>query len=462
MILSLEEYKWPMKPPHRPYAHQKETAEFLIRNKRAYVLSDLGVGKTLSVLWATDVLFEFGKIRKVLIVCPLSTIRVVWGREIFTHFPHRQWAVAHGTRDQRVYAIRSDVNYVIINHDGLKVVESEIVAEKFDIVVFDELTAFKTVTADRSKCAQRVAKSVRSCWGITGAPTPNSPTEAFGQAKVVNPSNPFLPRYFSKFRDMVEVQVAPYVWVPKPDAKRIVHQVLQPSIRHDRDVCLDLPPVVHHVREVAMSAHQAKVYADIRDELIHSYKKGDVTASNAAVKLSKLLQVSAGTVYDDTGGVLTVDSSPKDDALLEVFDELGRTKMIVVSAFKSSVERLTAFFRSKKIRAEFIHGDIGMNKRAEIMDSFTDRDLQVLVIQPQTVSHGVNLTVSSTIVWQSYVASGETYNQMNGRITRAGQTKKQFVIHLINSKAEAHILRILQDKMRVSDEVLKMFETGDL
>ncbi|MFT7967438.1 hypothetical protein ACMYM5_23140, partial [Salmonella enterica subsp. enterica serovar Enteritidis] len=73
---------------------------------------------------------------------------------------------------------------------------------------------------------KRIADKCKGVFGLTGAPTPNSPTEAFGQAKVVNPTNPYLPRYFTEFQDQVEQQIGPYIWIPKPDATNVVNKVL--------------------------------------------------------------------------------------------------------------------------------------------------------------------------------------------------------------------------------------------
>lgn len=463
MLKSYEEYQWPMKnPEHRPFQHQKETVEFFLRNKRAFNLSDLGTGKTLCALWAADILMCFGKIRKVLIISPLSTIRVVWAKEIFTNLPHRRYAIAHGNSEIRVKAIQSDSDFVIINHDGIKSVESEIIREKFDIIIIDELTAYKNATSDRSKCMQRIANKAYAVWGLTGAPTPNGPSEAFGQAKVVNPNNPFLPRYFTKFKQMVETEIAPYVWVPKPEAKKIVHQVLQPAVRYERDQCLDLPPVFSSIIDIEMSSEQRRAYDSIKKELLHEYDEGLITASNAAVKLSKLLQIAAGSVKDDSGAIYHLDCSPKDQEILETFEELGRSKLIIVSAFRASVERQCQFLKDQKIRCEFIHGDVSSNERTRIINNFQDGDGQILVLQPQATSHGVTLTAASTIIWQSLVPSGEVYIQMNGRITRAGQTKKQYVKHLICSSAERHLYRLLTDKCNLSNGVLDMFTNKDL
>lgn len=462
-MFSYDQYLWPMKnPDHRPFTHQRETTEFLIRNKRAYVLSDLGTGKTLCPLWAFDILFCYGKVRRMLIICPLSTLRVVWAKEIFNNFPHRKYAVAHGNHDERVRAIRGNAEFVIINHDGIKNVEDEIIRAGFDIVVIDELTAYKNATSERTKCMMRIASKAKAVWGMTAAPTPNSPSEAFGQARVVNPNNPFLPRYFTKFKQMVETEVAPYVWVPKPNAKDIVFQVLQPSVRYERDKCLDLPPVFNSVIELKMSTEQEKAYEAVKRELFYEYQSGQISAVNAAVKLSKLLQIAAGAVKNDDGSILYFDCSTKDNEILETFEELGRTKLLIVSAFRASVERQCQFLKDQKIRCEFIHGDVKEKERARIVNNFQDGDGQILVLQPQTMSHGVTLTAASTLMWQSLTPSGETHLQMNGRITRAGQTKKQYVKYLISCGAERHLYRILTDKLDLSTETLKLFCDEDL
>lgn len=462
MITSIDQYQWPMRAGFKPFDHQKQTTAFLLQNKRAYVLSELGTGKSLCPLWALDILRIFGRAKKMLIISPLSTLRVVWGAEVFRHLPHLRYSIAHGNHDMRVRAIKSNVEFVIINHDGIKSVESELIAEQFDIILIDELTAYKNSQSERSKCMQRISKKAKAVWGMTGAPTPNGPTEAFGQCRIVNPDNPYLPKYYTKFRAMVETEIAPYVFIPKPEAKDIVYKILQPAIRFERADCLDLPPCFEVDIELEMEANQKIAYENIRKELLHEHSTGEISAVNAAVKLSKLLQISAGAVKDDEGNICYFDISSKIDDILETFEESGGTKLLVMSAFRASVERVCQILQDKKIKCKFIHGGVNPNERANIVNEFQDGDLEILVLQPQTMSHGVTLTASSTIIWQSYVPSGETYVQVNGRITRAGQDKKQYIRHQVSSKAERHILNILQRKGDMSKEVLKLFVDGDL
>ena len=460
---SYSEYRWPLgNPRHKPFAHQVKTTEFLLANKRAYVFSDLGTGKTLSALWAADILIEMGHIRKVLIIAPLSTIQSVWGQEIFYNFPHRYYAVAHGTREERVRAIQSQAHFVIMNFDGIKICYDELVAAKFDLIIVDELTAFKNAMSDRSKVMRRLAAKCPAVWGMTGLPIPNSPVEAYGQGKVVNPSSPCLPMYYGQFRDMVVTQLTMGVWVPKPNAEAIVYQALQPSIRYTRDECLDLPPVLHQYLDVPMTVEQNRLYTAMKRELYAQYEAGEITAVNAGVLLMRLLQISAGAVTDTDGNICYCDSDGKIEAISETFESLGRTKLIVVAAFVAVVERLNQVMTEKGVRCDYIHGGVSVQKRTEIIERFQHGDLQMLILQPAATSHGITLTASSTIVWHSLVASGEVYNQMNARITRAGQDKKQFVIHLISSAAEKRLVRILEGKTNMANEIMKLFADKEL
>lgn len=457
-MLAFEDYLWPMKNPnHKPFKHQKESTIFFLNNKRAYNFSDLGTGKTLSALWACDLLFCNQKIKKVLIISPLSTLQSVWGREIFDNFPHRRYTIAHGTKDKRISCIKSNSDFVIINHDGVVIVEDEIIREKFDIIIIDELTAFKKHTNNRTKSMIRISKSARAVWGMTGEPTPNGPTEAFGQAKVVNSENPFVPKYYTAFRQMVEYQVGPFTWVPTKDASKIVHQMLQPAIRFERDKCIDIPPCQYQDLIVEFTDEQKIAYAKMKEELILEYNNGMITASNAAVKFSKLLQIASGSVKDDSGQVYHLDNSNRMDQLWQIFEETHKTKLVVFCAFRASIASVVKYFQEKHVKVGQIHGDVDHKIRAKLIDEFQNSDLQVLVIQPQSSAHGITLTAANVIVWYSLVPSGETYRQANGRITRAGQTRKQLILHLIGCKAEQRILSILNNKAEMSNEILTLF-----
>lgn len=463
------EYAWPSRRADmKPFKHQVETATFLLQNKLAYNFSDLGTGKTLAHLWAYDFLMVNGKIDQVLVISPLTTMQSVWGSEIFFNLPHRKYRIAHGTRQQRVDAINSNADFVIINHDGISIpeVEAAIIAKiragKLRVIAIDELTAFKKHTTNRSKAMQRIAKAMITAGGgihgITGAPTPNKPTEAFGQAKCVNPNHPRVPKYFKQFQMQVEYQAGPYLWLPMDDAEKKVNMMLQPAVRYKRDDCIDIPECMYVTRIVEFTPQQKDLYKRMKDDMLVEYQAGEITAANAAVKMTKLLQIAAGSVKDDEGVVLKLDSSTRDDQLWEIFEETGRTKLVVAAAFRASIDHLVKFFQDKGVKVGTIHGSVDQKVRAELIRDFQDGDLQVLIIQPQSAAHGVTLTAANVIVWYSLIASGEIHVQFNGRITRAGQKKKQIIYYLIGCQAEKRILGLLESKGDMSHRVLDLFE----
>lgn len=459
-MFTIQEYAWPAREGLTPFNHQKTTVEFCLRNKRAFILNDMGTGKTLSVLWACDMLFEAKRIRKVLIISPLSTMRSVWQREIFFNMPHRRSAIAHGNRAQRLQAISSPVHFVIINHDGIKTCTDELVREAFDIIIIDELTAFKSSQSERTKTMMYITNPQRAkaVWGLTGEPTPNSPLEAYAQCKVVNPLNSVLPRYYTQYRDATMYQVNDYLWLPKEGSSNIVHRCMQPAIRFRREDCLDLPPTMHQTISVEFTKEQQEHYNRMKQEAYILHDKGEISASSAAIVLNKLLQISAGAVKTNEGEIAHIDYKPRFDSLLEILEQTPQKKLVVFATYVATIKRLTNDLQEAGIKAAAIFGDVDPKLRAQHIEDFQTGDLSVLILQPQSSAHGITLVAASTILWFSLIPSNELYRQGNARIVRPGQTRTTFIIHMVSSPAEQHIANILERKGNMSDEVLSLFK----
>lgn len=457
---SIENYSWPCFQGRKPFSHQKVTVKFLLAHKHALVLNDMGTGKTLSALWACDILLTIKKIRRILIIGPLSTLRTVWFNEIFMNMPHRTAAIAHGSPQKRIAALKSNCPFVIINHDGIKNFEDELIREQFDVIIIDELTAYKS-NSERTKCMTRLAKSAKAVWGMTGNLTPNSPLEAYHQCQVVVPESKWLPKYYTQYRDACMVQINEILWVPKPEAPQIVAMVAQPAIRFTRDQCLDLPDTTYQTMENALSPEQQKFYKTMTDAALIETESGDISAVNAAVKMNKLLQISAGAVKNDAGNVIEIGCKERIDMLLELFEETPQRKLVVFATYRASIELLMRELAKAGRKVACIHGDIPQNLRASLIHNFQTGDLEILILQPQSAAHGITLTASSTIVWFSLIPSNELFEQGNARIVRAGQTRKTFIYMFASTKAERRVATILQNKGDVSAEVQKIFEEGD-
>jgi SNF2 family DNA or RNA helicase len=218
-------YEWTGK--YAPFEHQKTTSSFLTLNKRAFCFNEQGTGKTASAIWSADYLLKQGEINRVLIICPLSIMESAWRDDLFTFAMHRTVDVAYGSAKKRKDIIASGVEFVIINYDGVEIVEEDIRNGGFDLIIADEATHYKNVQTKRWKALNRLITPKTWLWMMTGTPAAQSPLDAYGLAKLINPTA--VPRFFSSFRDQVMHKITNFKWIPKADATDRVFNALQPA-----------------------------------------------------------------------------------------------------------------------------------------------------------------------------------------------------------------------------------------
>lgn len=446
-------YKWT--GLNKPFEHQKITSSFLTLNRRAFCFNEQGTGKTASVIWAADYLMNLGIVKRVLVVCPLSIMDAAWRNDLFKFAMHRKVDVAHGKPEKRKEVINSDAEFVVINFDGVEIVGEELRNGGFDLIVIDEGNAYKNPQTKRFKALNTLLTPETWLWVLTGTPASQSPVDAYGLAKLVNPTG--VPRFGGAFRDLVMNKVTQFKWVPKPNAQDIVHKVLQPAIRFTKEQCLDLPDMTYTFRDVPLTAQQLKYYELLRKQLIVQAAGEEITTVNAAANLNKLLQLSGGAVYADTGEVVQFDASNRLAVLREVVEEASH-KVLVFVPYRHAIEVVSEDLKKHGYSTAVIHGGVSATHRADIFQRFqTKTDPQVLVIQPQAASHGVTLHAANTIVYWSPVMSVETYLQCNARVHRAGQKNPSVVVHLQGSGVEKRMYSMLQNKVDIHHKIVDLY-----
>lgn len=450
----LKNYDWT--GLHKPFDHQKTTASFLTLHKRAFCLNEQGTGKTGSVIWAADYLIKQGRVKRVLVICPLSIMDSAWRADLFKFAMHRSVDIAHGSADKRRAVIEGNSDFVIINFDGVEVVSDAIDKGGFDLIVVDEANAYKNAQTNRWKVLNKLVKPDTWLWMLTGTPAAQSPLDAYGLAKLVNPQG--VPKFFASFKDMVMYKVTQFKWVPKPSALDTVFNSLQPAIRFTKEECLDLPEMTYVNREVTLTKQQQKFYTLMKNRMVMEAAGEEITAVNAAVNLSKLLQISCGAVYSDTGEVVEFDIKNRYAVLKEVIEE-SNNKVLVFVPFKHAIDLVSAKFAEDGISAEIIRGDVPVTRRTDIFKRFQETpEPKVLIIQPQSAAHGVTLTAADTVVWWGPTSSLETYAQANARVHRAGQRHPSVVIRLQGSNAEKHVYKMLDNKNDIHTKIVDLYK----
>ena len=470
----MQDYDWPCAPGIKPYESQKLAANFAVLHRRCFNLSDMGVGKTLATLWAADFLmsqYPKGECRA-LIVAPLSTLQRVWTDAVGKNFlGRRTFEILHGSAKQRLEALARPADFYIINPDGVGVgahtrkrfeldgFSRELAArDDIKLAVVDEASAYKDASTKRHRIARLVFGKKPYLWLLSGTPTPNAPTDAHGLAKLVNNA-------FGKSKRTLQqetmIQVSNFIWKPMKDGYDKARKLLTPSIRFDIKDVWDGPEMTTQQREVPLTEQQVKLMADLKRDLQVMVKQGSpITAANEAAARQKFLQISMGAIYDERHKVHLIDAKPRLNELKEVIEQ-APGKLLIFAGLTSVVELL--YKELKHWSREIVNGNVSQKERARIFQNFqSDVEPRLLIADPGTMAHGLDLYAAQTVVWYGPTDKTELYLQANKRAHRPGQKHPVTVVQIVSNKLEREIFHRLETNTTLQGALLDMVRKGEL
>lgn len=187
-----------------PHDYQKYAIEYIEEHPVAAVLLSMGLGKTVITLTAIRHLMARGEVRSVLIVAPLRVARSTWPDEIgkWDHLKGLAYSVAVGTERERKAALLQKTPIHIINRENLQwLVEESGLPFRYDMVVIDELSSFKSYQSKRFRSLMKVRPGVRRIVGLTGTPSSNGLMDLWAEYRVLDMGKR-LGRFISKYREM--------------------------------------------------------------------------------------------------------------------------------------------------------------------------------------------------------------------------------------------------------------------
>jgi SNF2 family DNA or RNA helicase len=472
----MTDYDWPAPPELVPYESQRITANFLVTHPRSFILSDMGVGKTNAILWAADWLMRHYPKGTccALVVAPLSILQRVWGDAVFRNFlGNRTYAVLHGTAEQRLSALERPADFYLVNHDGVgtgahtqKRLElagfSKALADRDDIriAIVDEASAYKDGTTKRHRLARLVFGSKEYLWLASGTPTPNAPTDAYGLAKLVN--NAFG-KSFTNFKLDTMYQAFPgsFKWLPRKDGYDKARKLLTPSVRFDIKDVWDGPEMTTQQREVPLTEQQKKLMADLKRDFVIRVKSGEpISAANEAAARQKFIQISLGAVYDEQHKAHLLDAKLRIEELKAVIRE-APGKLLIFAPLTSIVtllyKELSAWSR------EIVNGDTSQKDRARIFQDFQQGpDPRLLIADPGTMAHGLDLWMAQSVVWYGTTDKTELYLQANKRAHRPGQKFPVTIVQLVSNALEREIYKRLESNTALQGALLDVVRKGEL
>ena len=161
-----------------PHDYQAYATDFILTHPEAAVLLDMGLGKSVITLTAIQELcLNAFEISRVLVIAPLRVARDTWPAELqkWDHLQGLSYSVAVGTEKERMAALMRPAFLHIINRENVQwLVEDSGLPFRYDMIVIDELSSFKSWQAKRFKSLLKVRPSVKRIVGLTGTPSSNA------------------------------------------------------------------------------------------------------------------------------------------------------------------------------------------------------------------------------------------------------------------------------------------------
>ncbi|HEL9644511.1 TPA: DEAD/DEAH box helicase [Streptococcus suis] len=431
--------------------YQVVAKDFIMGHPYAAVILDMGMGKTATTLSAVnELMFDRFEVTKVLVIAPLRVANTVWSDEIeqWSELRHLRYSKIVGTPKQRKVALQKDADIYIVNRENLPwLVEQCSPYFKWDMVVIDELSSFKSWQSKRFKAFMAMRPYMKRIVGLTGTPSSNGLMDLFAEFKVIDGGErlgrfigEFRSRYFEEGRRNGNIV---YEYIPMDYAEcQIQDRISDITISMKALDYLDMPELISTKKLVRMTEKEKEKYIQFKKEYVLSELDGlEVTAANAASLTNKLVQLSNGAVYSDDHTVVPLHEQ-KLDALEDILESANGEPVLVAYWFKHDLARIIGRLEKLKVKSRVL-------KTEEDIREWNKGNVPVGLLHPAGAGHGLNLQKGGHhLVWFGLTWSLELYQQTNARLWRQGQEAETVVIqHIVTEGTiDEEILKALENK----------------
>src|SRR3990167_8894035 len=413
------------------FPDQKKAIDFELKTNTVFDTSEPGTGKTRVRIEV------FAKRRTrggkcMLVLAPKSLLRSAWEADIRRYQPWLKVSVAFASNREKAFKEKADV--YVTNHDAVKWLAKQDATffSRFDYLVVDESEAYKHHTSQRSKAVAKIRKHFKYRATMNGLPTPNGICDIWHQVFIVDDGKRLGQSFFA-FRSAacVPEQVGPQPnmlkWVDKAGIEDVVGKLIKDiSIRNKLK---GVPPnVIRPPTPFYMdTGHKAK-YKEMEDEARLLLKTGKVTAVNAAVLSTKLLQIASGAVYDEFENyhVISTDRYEMIGDMLEV-----RKNSVVFFLWTHQRDLLIEDLKKRGLTYMVIDGSVSDKQRLENIQMYEQGMFRVALLHPKSAAHGITLVRAKSTIWASPTFDLAWWVQGNARIARIGQKDQTETISVV-------------------------------
>ena len=465
----------------KPYKHQIIALEKGWEALEFAYFMEMGTGKSKVLIDNACMLYDNGKIRGLLIICPKGVMSTWIENELPAHLPLHittriaRWSTNHTSAKKaeinNLFQPNDDLNILVINIDALITKKGSLVIDSFlnarlCMMAIDESTVVKNPKAKRTKAAIKFSTHARYRRILTGSPVTKSPLDLYGQCDFLNPHLLGFSSYYG-FRNRYAImqdmnfggrrikQVVSYQRV-----EELQETVKEFSYRVTKEECLDLPPKVYLRREFDMTKEQKKAYNEMREMAISFFEEGSASTTSVITQLLRLHQISCGHLPLDGGDIVQEFDHRRMHTLEETLDET-QGKVIIWANYIHDINNIKTFLEKKYGADTFVtyYGATKDKDRSTALHVFQDEasSVRFFVGNTQTGGYGITLTEARTVIYYSNNYDLEKRLQSEDRAHRIGQRNAVTYVDLVcRNTVDEKIIKALRNKISIARAI-----TGD-
>jgi SNF2 family DNA or RNA helicase len=342
----------------------------------------------------------------------------------------------------------------IINHESLwrEPFGAMALDAEWDLAIVDESHRAKAPGGKLSRFLGRLADRVPRRLALTGTPMPHSPLDAYAQYRFLDRS--IFGSSFNRFKNRHAVMggYGGYEikgWQQMDEFSQNFHEI---AFEVTTEEAFDLPEEMDIRRTAKLATKAKKVYDSMEEHFWAEVDNGEVTASNALVKLLRLQQCTSGWIKNDADEMVSI-SDAKENLLSDVLEDFKvDVPLVIFVRFTKDIEAVRKVCEEQGRRVGEVSG-----QHKDLTDAGTfPEDLDVMVCQIQSGSLGVNLSRASTCIFYSWGWALGDVEQARARIRHSDNVDKLTFIHLVIEKTiDERMLGALKNRKDFIEDVLE-------
>lgn len=440
-----------------PHGYQQYCINRILTDNFLGLFLDMGLGKTVITLTAVNELiynrFEAGR---VLVIAPKKVAETTWTNEAekWDHLKHLRISRILGTQAQRIRALNTPADLYVINRENVPwLVEYDRNAWRFDMVVVDELSGFKSSKAQRFKSLCYVRPHIKRLVGLTGTPAGNGLTDLWAQIYLLDEGQRLgkrITHFRTRFCDCNTHGGHFSTYEMKQGAEETIKAAISDiCISMKAEDYLELPECVTVDIPVYMDRRTKTRYEEFEREMLLEIDENTLDAGTAAVLSGKLMQFANGAVYDENRNAVEIHSG-KLDILSELVEGLNGQHALVFYNFCHDLERILRYFARSPLVIRELKGD-------NDIEDWNAGKIDLLLAHPASAGYGLNLQQGGHhVIWFGLNWSLELYEQANKRLHRQGQRERVIIHRLITQETrDEDVAAALEGKQDVQNALLE-------